>query len=664
MLAALGLTSVDELFDDIPVALRASALDLPPAEPELLLAARLQALADRNLTDLDSFLGAGVYRHWTPPAVDQLLLRGEWYTAYTPVPARGQPGHPPEHLRIRVADRRAGRPRCRERLALRRGGGHRRGRPDDLPGHSPRPRPRVARRPSALPPDAGDLPGRRPGARGDPARRRGRRRGHDGPGGPRADAGRDGPAGGRRDRGPARLPWPPGADAADRRADPRRRGAVRRGRGAGQPGRPRTTRRVRGGHRRRRGPAAGHRAAVRRAVPGPPRLHRCARSPDPRPARRDDDGPRWPARVRHDDARPRAGHPTRQGRQQHLHEPGAPRPGRLHLSRDDRAARAARRRGAGGRQGRRAGAGPRRGRGASPASRAVPQRVRRPGPGCRAPSTPVCSGAACWPAWSWPRPSRTTRRSSTACSCARPRSPRPRRSPGSRRRSPTNWPAPAPPIRWRSDERHRPAPATDDLRARPPGPRRRQDPASAGRRPGPAAGRGPARHAAGPARDERAGCRPALREPLPAQLRGRHRVLPAGLVHDEVQPEAQRVGRPPARLREPAPARPRRGRPGHPAAALGAGGGAGRDLGDARRDAPAGGGRPGRAHRHPDDPGLPPRAWRHGPRRGPGPGQLPRHEPGDRVDGRATARSRSRPRPTAAWMSTRSGPPSVRARRR
>ncbi len=84
MLAALGLTSVDELFADIPEPLRASRLDLPEPEPELELAARLQGLAGRNRTDLASFLGAGVYRHWSPPAVDQILLRGEWYTAYTP----------------------------------------------------------------------------------------------------------------------------------------------------------------------------------------------------------------------------------------------------------------------------------------------------------------------------------------------------------------------------------------------------------------------------------------------------------------------------------------------------------------------------------------------------------------------------------------------------
>ena len=84
MLGALGLTSVDQLFEDIPEALRATRLDLPDPEPELELAARLSGLAARNRTDLVSFLGAGVYRHWSPPTVDQILLRSEWYTAYTP----------------------------------------------------------------------------------------------------------------------------------------------------------------------------------------------------------------------------------------------------------------------------------------------------------------------------------------------------------------------------------------------------------------------------------------------------------------------------------------------------------------------------------------------------------------------------------------------------
>ena len=84
MLDAIGVSSVDELFDDIPQALRATALRLDPPEPELELTARLSDLAARNRVDLASFLGAGAYRHWTPAAVDQLLLRGEWYTAYTP----------------------------------------------------------------------------------------------------------------------------------------------------------------------------------------------------------------------------------------------------------------------------------------------------------------------------------------------------------------------------------------------------------------------------------------------------------------------------------------------------------------------------------------------------------------------------------------------------
>jgi glycine dehydrogenase subunit 1 len=84
MLAAVGVASVDDLFADIPPALRASPLRLPDPEPELLLAGRLEGLAARNRANLTSFLGAGVYRHYTPALVDQLLLRGEWYTAYTP----------------------------------------------------------------------------------------------------------------------------------------------------------------------------------------------------------------------------------------------------------------------------------------------------------------------------------------------------------------------------------------------------------------------------------------------------------------------------------------------------------------------------------------------------------------------------------------------------
>ena len=84
MLEAIGIDSVDALFEDIPASLRAGPLALDGPEPELLLTSRLQALAARNRVDLACFLGAGAYRHWTPAVVDQMLLRGEWYTAYTP----------------------------------------------------------------------------------------------------------------------------------------------------------------------------------------------------------------------------------------------------------------------------------------------------------------------------------------------------------------------------------------------------------------------------------------------------------------------------------------------------------------------------------------------------------------------------------------------------
>ena len=84
MLAALGIGSVDELFDVIPASVRARPMALPPGLTELELMTRLRTLAGHNRVDLASFLGAGVYRHHLPPVVDQILLRGEFYTAYTP----------------------------------------------------------------------------------------------------------------------------------------------------------------------------------------------------------------------------------------------------------------------------------------------------------------------------------------------------------------------------------------------------------------------------------------------------------------------------------------------------------------------------------------------------------------------------------------------------
>jgi glycine dehydrogenase subunit 1 len=84
MLAALGLESIDDLFAGIPPAARAAGIDLPPGLSELELAAELSGLAARNRVDLATFLGAGVYRHYVPAAVDQIISRGEFATSYTP----------------------------------------------------------------------------------------------------------------------------------------------------------------------------------------------------------------------------------------------------------------------------------------------------------------------------------------------------------------------------------------------------------------------------------------------------------------------------------------------------------------------------------------------------------------------------------------------------
>ncbi len=93
MLKKLSLSSLDELFADIPAKLRDPKLELPPAmgEPELVGLAGELSGANTAAKKL-CFLGAGVYDHYVPAAVEELLGRGEFYTAYTPYQAEMSQG--------------------------------------------------------------------------------------------------------------------------------------------------------------------------------------------------------------------------------------------------------------------------------------------------------------------------------------------------------------------------------------------------------------------------------------------------------------------------------------------------------------------------------------------------------------------------------------------
>jgi glycine dehydrogenase subunit 1 len=87
MLAAIGVDTVEELFRDIPAAVRLGReLDLEPALTEQELSRLLENLAARNVDTSKelSFLGAGMYDHYVPAVVDTVLQRGELLTAYTP----------------------------------------------------------------------------------------------------------------------------------------------------------------------------------------------------------------------------------------------------------------------------------------------------------------------------------------------------------------------------------------------------------------------------------------------------------------------------------------------------------------------------------------------------------------------------------------------------
>jgi len=87
MLDAIGVDGIDALFTDVPEAARMGApVDLPLHQGEMEVEDAFREMAARNLSpaEVPSFLGAGAYRHHVPAAVDHLIQRGEFLTAYTP----------------------------------------------------------------------------------------------------------------------------------------------------------------------------------------------------------------------------------------------------------------------------------------------------------------------------------------------------------------------------------------------------------------------------------------------------------------------------------------------------------------------------------------------------------------------------------------------------
>jgi glycine dehydrogenase subunit 1 len=85
MLQTIGVSTVDDLFGDIPQGVRYQRqLAVPVALAEAELQRHLEELAAKNVVDEVCFLGGGIYDHHVPAVVDAVLQRGELLTAYTP----------------------------------------------------------------------------------------------------------------------------------------------------------------------------------------------------------------------------------------------------------------------------------------------------------------------------------------------------------------------------------------------------------------------------------------------------------------------------------------------------------------------------------------------------------------------------------------------------
>lgn len=91
MLDTIGVSRIDDLFDEIPLQILAKPLQAPPGKSEM---ETLRIMGDRAARDAGNlcFIGAGAYEHHIPAAVWEVAARGEFYTAYTPYQAEASQG--------------------------------------------------------------------------------------------------------------------------------------------------------------------------------------------------------------------------------------------------------------------------------------------------------------------------------------------------------------------------------------------------------------------------------------------------------------------------------------------------------------------------------------------------------------------------------------------
>lgn len=92
MCAAIGVDNIEELFDEIPDALKSDGLGAIPTGMNEMEVARLMQQRAQMDVPLMNFIGAGAYEHHVPAAVWQIATRGEFYSAYTPYQAEASQG--------------------------------------------------------------------------------------------------------------------------------------------------------------------------------------------------------------------------------------------------------------------------------------------------------------------------------------------------------------------------------------------------------------------------------------------------------------------------------------------------------------------------------------------------------------------------------------------